>query len=97
MDAIETIMKTIIPVIITSFLFGQETLLISCRTCLKNSIGDVFCIFSSNVMLAGVEGLEPPAPGFGDRCSGQLSYTPKIFIPPFFFQEGRSLLSTVVT
>jgi hypothetical protein len=26
--------------------------------------------------LAGVEGLEPPTPGFGDRCSGQLSYTP---------------------
>src|SRR3954471_6008008 len=27
--------------------------------------------------LAGVEGLEPPTPGFGDRCSDQLSYTPK--------------------
>src|SRR5205085_5463995 len=27
--------------------------------------------------LAGVEGLEPPTPGFGDRCSSQLSYTPK--------------------
>src|SRR3954471_22113331 len=26
--------------------------------------------------LAGVEGLEPPTPGFGDRCSNQLSYTP---------------------
>ena len=26
--------------------------------------------------LAGVEGLEPPTPGFGDRCSDQLSYTP---------------------
>src|SRR5437868_10118352 len=26
--------------------------------------------------LAGVEGLEPPTPGFGDRCSSQLSYTP---------------------
>jgi hypothetical protein len=26
--------------------------------------------------VAGVEGLEPPTPGFGDRCSGQLSYTP---------------------
>jgi hypothetical protein len=24
-----------------------------------------------------VEGLEPPTPGFGDRCSGQLSYTPR--------------------
>jgi hypothetical protein len=29
------------------------------------------------VPLAGVEGLEPPTPGFGDRCSSQLSYTPK--------------------
>jgi hypothetical protein len=28
------------------------------------------------VWLAGVEGLEPPTPGFGDRCSSQLSYTP---------------------
>jgi hypothetical protein len=27
--------------------------------------------------LAGVEGLEPPTPGFGDRCSDQLSYTPR--------------------
>ncbi len=24
-----------------------------------------------------MEGLEPPTPGFGDRCSNQLSYTPK--------------------
>ena len=23
-----------------------------------------------------MEGLEPPTPGFGDRCSSQLSYTP---------------------
>jgi hypothetical protein len=28
------------------------------------------------VYLAGVEGLEPPAGGFGDRCSTKLSYTP---------------------
>jgi hypothetical protein len=26
--------------------------------------------------MAGVEGLEPAALGFGDRCSSQLSYTP---------------------
>jgi hypothetical protein len=28
--------------------------------------------------LAGVEGLEPPASGFGDRRSSQLSYTPSV-------------------
>jgi hypothetical protein len=28
--------------------------------------------------LAGVEGLEPPASGFGDRRSSQLSYTPTV-------------------
>ena len=27
-------------------------------------------------LLAGVEGLEPPASGFGDQRSSQLSYTP---------------------
>jgi hypothetical protein len=27
-------------------------------------------------ILAGVEGLEPPTPGFGDQCSSHLSYTP---------------------
>ena len=26
--------------------------------------------------VAGVAGLEPATPGFGDRCSSQLSYTP---------------------
>ena len=33
-------------------------------------------MLSSHRFLAGVEGLEPPTPGFGDRCSSQLSYTP---------------------
>src|SRR5262249_47282578 len=31
---------------------------------------------SRDQSVAGVEGLEPPTPGFGDRCSSQLSYTP---------------------
>src|SRR5215217_5965775 len=34
-------------------------------------------LMSNRFSLAGVEGLEPPTPGFGDRCSSQLSYTPK--------------------
>lgn len=32
--------------------------------------------YSLTVFLAGVEGLEPATPGFGDQCSSQLSYTP---------------------
>ena len=32
--------------------------------------------FSSIGDKAGLEGLEPPATGFGDRCSSQLSYRP---------------------
>jgi hypothetical protein len=35
------------------------------------------CILGKSlILLAGEEGLEPPTPGFGDRCSNQLSYTP---------------------
>lgn len=30
----------------------------------------------SRLNMAGVEGLEPPTPGFGDLCSSHLSYTP---------------------
>ena len=28
--------------------------------------------------MAGAIGLEPTTPGFGDRCSTRLSYTPKV-------------------
>ena len=31
-----------------------------------------------HVKLAGVEGLEPPAIGFGDRCSTNWNYTPEV-------------------
>src|SRR5271166_3807574 len=37
--------------------------------------------------MAGEEGLEPPTPGFGDRCSNQLSYTP---MPPAFAALARA-------
>ena len=36
----------------------------------------LYLYLSVSCRLAGVEGLEPPTPGFGDRCSSQLSYTP---------------------
>jgi hypothetical protein len=36
---------------------------------------------------AGVEGLEPPTPGFGDQCSGQLSYTPNRNFTIWFLYE----------
>src|SRR4029450_5693223 len=67
---------------------GQVTLATSVRTCWTNSKGLVLAIIilaaeaipllpaNSRLGLAGVEGLEPPTPGFGDRCSSQLSYTP---------------------
>ena len=68
---------------------GQVTLDTSVRTCCKNSNRSVLAIFflvrnlsvqchlgPSPQNVAGVEGLEPPTPGFGDRCSSQLSYTP---------------------
>ena len=33
--------------------------------------------FSNNInILAGLEGFEPPTPGFGDRCSTDWSYSP---------------------
>ncbi|CAH1666395.1 hypothetical protein CHELA40_15103 [Chelatococcus asaccharovorans] len=43
-------------------------------TCKKLQSGTELPAFGDP--LAGVEGLEPPTPGFGDRCSSQLSYTP---------------------
>src|SRR3954470_8775505 len=41
---------------------------------LSSAAGETGAILG--LSLAGVEGLEPPTPGFGDRCSSQLSYTP---------------------
>ncbi len=32
----------------------------------------------NNKKVAGVEGLEPPAIGFGDRCSTNWNYTPAV-------------------
>ena len=65
----------IIEEIKVSFFSGQVTFDISCRTCLTNCAGFVFLFsifiytFSYSILLAGVAGLEPAAPGFGDRCS----------------------------
>ena len=64
----------IVVLIVDSLRVGQVTLLTSCRTSRINR--DAF----ANVMrlsplqihharLAGVGGLEPTTPGFGDRCS----------------------------
>src|SRR5688500_7723550 len=47
------------------------------RSCSVKSRSDFHnCLILLALPLAGVEGLEPPTPGFGDRCSSQLSYTP---------------------
>src|SRR5690606_2519528 len=40
------------------------------------SAGLLSLLATPSCRLAGVEGLEPPTPGLGDRCSSQLSYTP---------------------
>jgi hypothetical protein len=50
-----------------------------------NSLDFVIMLYSHSLVAlntnktktAGLEGLEPPTPGFGDRCSSQLSYRPK--------------------
>src|ERR1051325_8693763 len=80
--------STMIVVMTVSRRVGQVTLATSVRTCWINSKGFVLAIivlvaeamplFPSNprLGLAGVEDLDPPPPGFGDRCSSQLSYTP---------------------
>ena len=73
-------------VTIVSLRDGQVTLVTSARTSRTNFAGSTATsLFSSPgreglcalaAPLAGVEGLEPPASGFGDRRSSQLSYTP---------------------
>ena len=65
-------------VIAVSFRVGQVTFAVSCRTCLKNWTGLVLAMSTNQIVgrrnadragVAGVEGLEPPAFGFGDRRS----------------------------
>ena len=57
---------------------GQVTLDISRRTSFKYAIAflNMYPIFSNLTNLAGLEGLEPPTTGFGDRSSAKLSYRP---------------------
>src|SRR5262249_60307834 len=82
---------------------GQVTLATSVRTCWINSKGLVLAILilaaeairsflPTRLGLAGVEGLEPPTPGFGDRWSSQLSYTP-IQVSPAKLSPGTSHLT----
>jgi hypothetical protein len=60
-------------VIAVSFRVGQVTFVVSWRTCLKNWTGLVLAMSTNQIAgeagVAGVEGLEPPAFGFGDRRS----------------------------
>ena len=53
---------------------GQITFAVSWRTSPKYLTTLPIKIHSP--LSAGLEGLEPPTPGFGDRCSNQLSYRP---------------------
>jgi hypothetical protein len=43
---------------------------------------------NTSAMLAGVEGFEPPTPGFGVRCSSRWSYTPADTRSPPLLSRG---------
>src|SRR3990170_7287477 len=102
--------STMTVVIMVSRRVGQVTLATSVRTCCMNSKGLVLAIFSPCCgkpppdsclparasVVAGVEGLEPPTPGFGDRCSSQLSYTP-IQVSEVRNQNSERLLSMLTS
>ncbi len=80
-DTTTTIRNTMAVVVTVSLRDGHVTLAVSCRTSWMNFAGLTLaiCLYYPNDglilyvwfawVLAGVEGLEPPAPGFGDRCS----------------------------
>jgi hypothetical protein len=40
-------------------------------------------------MYAGVEGFEPPTPGFGDLCSDQAELHPCAVKPPYYVITKR--------
>ncbi len=71
--------KTMMVETVVSLRDGHETFLASVRTCCTNCAGDVLAIvgvtplskiqFQDPDKMAGAEGLEPTALGFGDRCS----------------------------
>ena len=63
----ETIINTDTVVVNVSFLLNQEIFLASIITSLIYFLK--LCIITNKFNLAGVRGIEPPTPGFGDRCS----------------------------
>src|SRR5690625_4375379 len=66
---IAAMIQTITVVSPASLRVGQTTLAASERTWATNWAGLIIYAHSHLGTLAGVEGLEPPALGFGDRCS----------------------------
>ena len=60
---------------ISSCLVDQFTFFNSVLTSFKN-LGSFFILPIILYSPAGEAGVEPATPGFGDRCSSQLSYSP---------------------
>ncbi len=79
---------TVIEPIKVSFFVGQVILNNSCLTVLKKLIG----FFISLSKLAGVEGLEPPASGFGDRRSTSWATLLRVYSKIFVTTPAPTVL-----